>query len=615
MPRRARRRVSVLKDASGLHRRPRSHPRRHWFRGHAADSLRRIRWTFFVSVVALAVALVFIVHLQVARASGLQRAGRQQWSSGTALVAPRGSIFSEDGSELAMSVPSSTVYADPAEVVDAAGTATVLGEFLDLSPEKVASLQISFTEKKTRFVYVARQIDSDLAGAVKALKLPGISVLAEAHRTMPSGDVARGVIGRTDIDGRGADGSGLEKQYDAVLTGTDGERVSERDQDGNSLAGSTATLTAPIPGDDLVLTIDRSLQYQVEQALLQRVDETAARGGTVVVMDTATGNIRAMANVRRNDDGIAEVTWANLAAIDAREPGSVAKVFSVAAALDSGVATPDTTLEVPGVYVFDRGTKFQATIRDAEPHGPEPYTVRQIMAKSSNIGTMLLSQRLTPEQLHEYQEAFGFGAKTALDFPGETAGILRPADELRGSETATVSYGYGFATSSVQLVAGVNAIANGGVYVAPRLVDATIDVAGQRISMPASVTHPVVSELTAEQMVDMMTDVVCRGTAKQARMDGIVTVAGKTGTAYKVQDNKTYQSDEGGRAYFASFVGFLPASNPQVTILASIDEPDPMSQDRFGGTAAAPLFVQVAMSAMSELQIVPPAGDTGCPAR
>lgn len=514
-----------------------------------------------------------------------------------------------------MSVPSSTVYADPAEVVDAAGTATVLGEFLDLSPEKVASLQISFTEKKTRFVYVARQIDSDLAGAVKALKLPGISVLAEAHRTMPSGDVARGVIGRTDIDGRGADGSGLEKQYDAVLTGTDGERVSERDQDGNSLAGSTATLTAPIPGDDLVLTIDRSLQYQVEQALLQRVDETAARGGTVVVMDTATGNIRAMANVRRNDDGIAEVTWANLAAIDAREPGSVAKVFSVAAALDSGVATPDTTLEVPGVYVFDRGTKFQATIRDAEPHGPEPYTVRQIMAKSSNIGTMLLSQRLTPEQLHEYQEAFGFGAKTALDFPGETAGILRPADELRGSETATVSYGYGFATSSVQLVAGVNAIANGGVYVAPRLVDATIDVAGQRISMPASVTHPVVSELTAEQMVDMMTDVVCRGTAKQARMDGIVTVAGKTGTAYKVQDNKTYQSDEGGRAYFASFVGFLPASNPQVTILASIDEPDPMSQDRFGGTAAAPLFVQVAMSAMSELQIVPPAGDTGCPAR
>ncbi|HQV58617.1 MAG TPA: penicillin-binding protein 2, partial [Ilumatobacteraceae bacterium] len=478
---------------------------------------------------ALLVAVIGrVVLLQTTQASALQKAGKQQRTSERILKAQRGTIFAADGAELALSVPSSTIIANPKLVTDPAGTAATLAALLKLSPAKQTSLQEAFTQKQTSFVYVVRQIDPSLAATVDGLRLAGVDVLAEEHRTMPSGAVGKSVLGRTDIDGIGI--AGLERQFDQMLTGIDGERVTEHDRQGRSIAGSGTTTKAPVAGEDLVLTIDRSLQYQVEQALLARVDEPSvmAKGGTVVVMDTKSGNIRAIANVRRNDQGVAEITSANLAAVEARDPGSVAKVFSIAAAIDSGMVTPDTYFEVPGTYTFDRGTSYERTIRDAEPHNTESYSVRQIMTKSSNIGTMMVAGRMTPEQLHDYQAAFGFGSKTALDFPDETPGILRAADTLRGSEVATVSYGYGFSVSSLQLIAGVNTIANRGTYVAPRLVEATIDRGGERVGAAPSITRQVVKPETAAEMTSIMTDVVCRGTAKQARMDGVVSVAGKT---------------------------------------------------------------------------------------
>jgi cell division protein FtsI (penicillin-binding protein 3) len=211
----------------------------------------------------------------------------------------------------------------------------------------------------------------------------------------------------------------------------------------------------------------------------------------------------------------------------------------------------------------------------------------------------------------EYLSAFGFGTKSALNFPDESAGRMKP-DEWQGTQKVTTSYGYGYSVTAVQLTAAVNTVANGGVYVAPRLLAATIGADGTIVDSPAAATHQVLQPATAATMTDLMQDVVCYGTGTGAKIDGI-SVAGKTGTAYKTQGKIGY-GDNTNRAYRATFVGYFPAQAPRVTILTTIDEPDPTSNDRFGGTAAAPLFSQIATAAIHELQITPTPGDTGCPA-
>ena len=444
-----------------------------------------------------------------------------------------------------------------------------------------------------------------------ALRLAGIDVITESKRIMPSGEVGRSVLGRTDIDGVGI--AGLERQYDELLTGTDGERVREHDRNGRSIPGSGTTTVDPVPGVDLVLSIDRSLQFQVEQALLQRVTDLSAKGGTVVVMDTQTGEIYAIANVVRDPDtGEVYVTSANLAAVEAFEPGSVAKVFSLSSVVDQGLAGPNTTIDVPGYVVFNENSQWEQTIRDAEPHDTQPMTMRDILVHSSNIGTLELTGLESDETFHDYLSEFGFGQPTALGFPDESSGDLNPADQWQGAEPATISFGYGYTATSLQLTAAVNTVANGGTYVAPKLLLATIGADGEVVETDPSASHQVLAPETAATMTDMMTGVVCDGTGKDAQLHDM-PVAGKTGTAYKVQSDGTY-GGAGNRAYRASFVGFFPADNPQVTILVTIDEPDPTSNDRFGGKAAAPLFATVATQAIHELAITPTPGYQGCPA-
>ena len=565
---------------------------------------------FVVSVLLFLAVVARVAFLQTVGSDSLVAAGKAQRVSEAVLHAPRGTIFARDGGELVLSVPSSTIIANPKLVTDPTGVAATLTSMLQLSTEKQQQLLQAFTVKEKSFVYVARQIDDDLAASVMALGLAGVDSLREDKRIMPSGEVGRSLLGRTDIDGIGI--AGLELQYNDQLTGTDGERVREHDAKGRSIPGSGATTTEPIPGDDLVLTVDRSLQFQVEQALVARVEQLKAKGGAVVVMDTDTGEIYAIANVKRNDDGTVTVTSANLAAVEVFESGSVAKVFSLASVVDTGAASPDTTIEVPGKMVFGEGTEWEQTIYDAKPHDTMPMSLREIIVQSSNIGTLLMTGRVGTERFGRYLENFGFGQKTALDFPDESAGFLNPASQWEGTEKVTTSYGYGYNVTAVQLAAAVNTVANNGVYVAPKIVKATIGADGTVTDTAPAATHEVLQPSTASTMTDMMTDVVCDGTGKDARIPGI-SVAGKTGTAYKTQGN-SYIGVNGERLYRATFVGYFPAKAPQVTILVTIDEPDPTSEDRFGGKAAAPLFASIATSAIHELQIVPTPGDTGCPA-
>jgi cell division protein FtsI (penicillin-binding protein 3) len=301
------------------------------------------------------------------------------------------------------------------------------------------------------------------------------------------------------------------------------------------------------------------------------------------------------------------VSSANLAAVDTFEPGSVAKIVTAAGALNDGVATPESVFEVPYQHQF-----YDVRFTDGIPHGNEMWTLTDIITKSSNIGTMLVSEQLGVPRMEHYLRSFGFGERTGLGFPGEAEGILEPAQDWQGTEKVTVAYGYGVAVTGVQLAAAMNAIANGGEYVSPRLVEATISADGEDRSTPEPDRHRVLRPDVAQQMNLILRDVICRGTAKEAKMDGY-TVAGKTGTAYKARDAGGYEDNAGNRRYYASFAGFLPAEDPQLTILVSIDEP-PQSGDHYGGLVSAPLFVQVAKEAVSRFQIPPTTSGPTCAA-
>ena len=564
-------------------------------------------WCFITAM--LLIVLLRVTLLQTVWASGYQQASIDQRTRVNIVRAERGSILDRQGFELALPVPTRTIFADPRVITDPVGTAQALAGLLQLTPEKEIALASALQNTGSSFTYVARQSPQDVANAILALQLPGISSYIESSRLLTS-ETLRAVVGRTDIDGIGI--SGLEKQFNEVLAGVDGRSVREVNSDGQSISTGSDNGINAVRGIDIVTTIDRNIQFQIDGIVTQQIERIGAKSGTAIVMDTATGEIYAMTSVRRNTDGTYSSDSGNFAAVEAYEPGSVAKVFSVASALNEGTIVSASTFKVPGIQVFDQGTKWEYTISDAYPHALEDMTVRRIIVDSSNLGAALISQTMTTQKFYDYLKAFGFGAKSDLGFPAEAPGALKLATKLQGTEKITRAYGYGYAATAVQLVSAVNVVANDGVYVAPKILSAKIDGRGINTPAPPSASHRVLSSETAQSMRSLLTDVVCFGTGKLAKIQGM-SVAGKTGTGYKLQDNGTYITDEGTRAYFASFVGFLPADKPKFTVLVSIDEPDPTSQDRFGATAAAPVFATISHVLINELDIRPSATDSGCP--
>lgn len=566
----------------------------------------RLRWVVIIVVVVMLLLVGRVGMLKTVDRSGYLAASIDQRTRVNTLRASRGVIFDRNGHELALSVPTNTLWADPRVIVDPPATARAVAGMLGMSPEDEAALAERLSRGDQKFAYVARELSKDVAKSVLALNLTGIYSYIEPARVVESG-AAQALIGKTDPDGLGT--SGLELQYDGVLTGTDGTQVRQVDNNGRSIAGEGSITNHPVPGDDLVLSIDKTIQYQMDAAVVARVERLSAKGGTAIAMDSRTGEILAMSNVKRRPDGTVSVAQGNFAAVEAYEPGSVAKVFSVSAAINEGLVGPSTTFRVPGAVRID-----DFTIRDAWPHGPIDMSVRGILSESSNIGTMMVADTVGFTKLHGYLSAFGFGQHTGLQYPGESRGTLKSVKKTYGTERATVSYGYGFASTALQMVSAVNVVANGGTFVEPRLVTATIDREGRRQVMEPSKTRKVLEPSTAAVMTDILRDAVCTGTGEKAKVKGM-EVAGKTGTGYKVQDNGTYNTDAGGRRYFASFVGFFPAQEPRVTMLVSIDEPNSSSIDRFGGTAAAPVFAQLVPTIMNELGIEPTGTDAGCHGR
>jgi cell division protein FtsI (penicillin-binding protein 3) len=578
-------------------------PRRRATAAYASPRRRLI-----IALIAIAIVLLTIVgrvvFIQTKESGTLRSAGASQWARSYDIAAQRGTIFDRHGNELAMSVPAATISINPKLIENGPATIHLLDDLLDLPEEKVADLLFEVERKTRGFVYVTRQADAAIGDQLASLNLSGVNVERVDRREMPGGDTGRSVVGTASIDGEGI--AGLELQYDDLLTGVDGSMRREIAPNNRTIPGSETIVENPVSGQDLVLSLDRSVQFQTEQVLLEQVTRIGARGATAIVMDTDSGEVFASASVRRDGEGGYEVTSGNFAAVDAYEPGSVAKVITIAGALDAGAVTPEDGFVVPWSKRY-----YADVLKDSHQHPDEWMTVRQILVESSNIGTIMVQQALGVAEHDKYMRAFGLGERTALDFPGESPGIVKEVEDRWGSEHVTVAYGQGVSSTSLQLVGAVNTIANGGTYVDPKLVLATVGPDGTVTERPPSETRRVVSETAASQTTAMMRDVVCRGTAKRAKVDGL-SVAGKTGTAFKAADNGTYYDADGNRVYYASFVGFFPAEDPQVTVLVSVDEPPAGTGDRFGGTASAPVFAELAPVLIHELDIEPPEGSTGC---
>jgi cell division protein FtsI (penicillin-binding protein 3) len=545
---------------------------------------------FALMAFAFGAISVRLVVLQVSQAQELQDRAFDQRVRTMDLPAQRGQILDRNGARLALSTPADDVYADPQLVDDPWGTATRLSPLLGVG---VPDLVQAMTSDGT-FVYLARQLGRGASDRVQRLALPGIGLLPTSKRSYPAGSLASQVLGFVGTDGVGL--TGLELGYQDVLAGTPGERTHELALSGQAIVSGVDEERAPIAGATVVTTIDRDLQFQAQAALEQAVEEQGARGGTVIVMDPRTAEVLAMASNPSFDPNAfgdaPSATYRNRAVTDAYEPGSTNKVITAAAAIQERAIPLGTRLTVP--WTMPVGDYI---IHDSQSHAPMQMTLGDIVAESSNIGAVMVADRLGAPALATYLARFGLGRATGVGFPGESNGIILPLDQWNDTILATTAYGQGIAATPLQMVSVYSTIANDGRWVQPKLVRGTIGPDGSLEPNEGAPPRRVVSAETARMVTRMLAYAVQDGTGTNAQIPGY-QVAGKTGTArIPTGDGSGYLEGQ----YIASFIGYLPAGDPEVVVAAILDRPAAV----YGGLAAAPLFKRVALAAIARLGIAP----------
>jgi len=547
---------------------------------------RRIRLFLAVLAFAFAGLLLRATWLQSVRAESLSSMGRTQHRESVTIPAGRGTIFDRSGLELALGERATTVYANPMQIVNPRRAALAVQRTLGVNADKIFP---SLADRSHGFVYVARQADPTRAAALQRLKLPGFGFYPEERRNYPQGSVAAQILGFVGTDGSGL--SGLEFQFNRVLAGRPGKETVVKDPSGQVI--DVEGERPEVPGRDVYLTLDHSIQANAEEVLRETVRKWSAKSASAIVLDPRTGAILAMAvqpgyDANRFTSAAVDLQR-NRTVTDTYEPGSTYKLITVAGALSERIVQPTTRFTLPySLHVADR------VIHDAEQRGTVNYSVAQILAHSSNIGAIKLAQLLGRTRLSSWITKFGFGRTTGIDFPGESPGIVLPPDKWSGSTIGNVPIGQGIAVTPVQMAAAYAAIANRGVWSRPHLVD---HVAGG--ARPSLNRRRLVSPQIANQLMMMLKDVVAEGTGQYAAMPGY-QVAGKTGTAQKPDSHGGYAT---GR-YVASFVGIVPASRPRFVILVAVDEPRGAI---WGGTVAAPAFQQIARFDLQYLEVPPDA--------
>jgi cell division protein FtsI (penicillin-binding protein 3)/stage V sporulation protein D (sporulation-specific penicillin-binding protein) len=542
----------------------------------------RIRLLLLAILVAFGVLLGRAAWIATVRAASLSSFAQAQTKATVVLPAGRGTIFDAMGMPLALGEQATTVYADPHEVtrqrVEAVAAARVLGL-------KTNDVFGALATRDTHFVYIARKATPKLASALARKKLPGFHFYGEERRSYPQGSLAAQVLGYAGVDNKGL--SGLELQLDSTLTGSAGSQTVVRDPAGRPIA--IQSVVPAREGKAAFLTLDHTIQANAERVLRATAARWHAKSATAIVLDPKTGGVLAMAMQPGYDANQVATRGlqGNQAVADVFEPGSVFKVVTIAGALSEGLVTPRTTFTLPySIKVADR------VIHDAEPRGTETMTVAQILQRSSNVGTVTIARTLLREErLKRWIQQFGFGTRTGIDFPGESAGLL--PTYWSGSTIGNVPIGQGISVTAIQLASVYAAIANGGVWKQPHLVD---HVQGEK---PASIrARRILSPGVDRQLLTMLKGVVSdTGTGAAAGVPGY-SVAGKTGTAQKPSPNGGYAAGK----YVATFVGMVPASDPRLVILVTVDEP---RLAIFGGVVAAPAFAQIAAFDLQYLEVPP----------
>lgn len=521
-------------------------------------------------------------YLQGVNKDFLRQKGEARYSRVITLKANRGNILDRNGEPLAISTPVESVAASPRDVEITPQQLARLAQLLNMP---AADLKRRLADDKRDFVYLKRQLPPDVAERVLSLNIPGIFLQREYRRFYPYGDQTAHLIGFTDVDDRGQEG--VELAFDARLSGINGSRRVLKDRLGNIIEG-VESIRAPQDGQPVTLSIDRNIQYLAYRELVAAVVQHRARAGAVVVLDARTGEVLALVNQpsynpnRRSKD-VPPAYMRNRAVTDVFEPGSTLKPFTAAMALEADRVRPDTVIQTaPGILTIG-----PATIRDVHPAGA--ITVAQVIQKSSNVGAAKMALMLPAEYMYDRFQKLGFGRPPGMGFPGEAAGRLRPAKLWRPIEQATMSYGHGISVSLLQLARAYTVFANDGELRELSLL---------RLDHPAP-NHRVFSAATARAVRAMLELVVqAGGTAPRAQVVGY-RVAGKTGTAHKLNANGTYAEDR----YVASFVGMAPASDPRLIVAVMIDEPG--NGQYYGGQVAAPVFSRIMAGALRMLSVPP----------
>jgi cell division protein FtsI (penicillin-binding protein 3)/stage V sporulation protein D (sporulation-specific penicillin-binding protein) len=557
---------------------------------------RRIRLLLAIFVLVFAAMFARAVWLQGVQAAHLSALAKSQHEETQTIPAGRGTIFDRTGVQLALGEQMTTVFADPYLVKNPRGIALAAHDMFGVDPNMLLPQLLN---KKSQFVYVKRFADPKLAEVFLKKGFQGVESYPEELRTYPQRGVAAQVLGYAGIDDHGL--GGLELLYDHKLAGRPGKQTIVRDPTGRTI--DVISSRPAYQGADIFTTLDHTIQAQAENVLRQTVSKWGAKDGTAIVLDPSTGEILAMAqtpgydanntsNVARWSPGLLR----NRAVTDVYEPGSTFKLVTITGALSDKLVTPNTRFTLP--YLFRYGTCYQCTVHDAELRGTVNYSVAQILEFSSNVGAVTLAEKLGPQRLMDWVKKFGFGSSTGVDFPGESPGFVLPLEQWSDPTIGNVPIGQGISVTPIQMASVYAAVANGGVWIQPHLVER---VGGHA---PQKWTHRRLMSVEVDHEIKkMLTGVVAMqgATGNEAQIPGY-TVAGKTGTA-QVPTAHGYSTTD----YTASFVGMVPASHPRLVVLVKVDDP---KGSIFGGVVSAPAFAAIAKFDLQYLEVPPDAPKT-----
>ena len=539
---------------------------------------RRIGFLFALFLCLLFLAAMRAAWLGTVESRDLGERALTQQVEEITVYARRGTIADRHGVELAVSEDATTVFANPFLIDDPPGVADKLSPLLRIPEEELVE---KLADRETGFVYLRRKLDSTRGEEVRKLGIEGIGTVVEPRRSYPQGPLASQLLGSVGTDNYGL--SGLEQSHEETLHGKDGKRKIVKDATGKPV--SIVDVERAEAGEDLQLTIDAAIQERTEAVLSEVGQLYRPRGATALVMDPRNGEVLAMANWPRVDaNKIAdapEYARQNRAVGFSYEPGSTFKAFTVAAALEERLVTPRTPFTLgPTIQVADR------TIKEAHGGGGGTLTVSDILAQSSNVGTVTIGLRLGTEKFDAWVRRFGFAEQTGIDLPGEEAGIVPGVEDYSGSSIGNLPIGQGLAVTPIQMAYGYSAIANGGVAHTPHVLTDAEDT-----------PRRVMSPQNAHKVARMLEGVLeAGGTASAAAIEGY-TLAGKTGTAQKAE-NGGYSKTK----YVASFIGFAPSRSPRLLVSVMVDEPQ---GSIYGGEVAAPAFEKIASFALPYLKIPP----------